>query len=101
MPRQNVSVLFDILERERKCCAALIEVGKEEQRSLIENDLEKLNMRTKEMQEAVSELSKLHRERRQHLDRLARELGLETEKLTLQEPCTRSTGRPSISSISP
>jgi len=85
MARQSVSALFDILERERKCCAALIEVGKEEQRSLVENDLDELNMRTKEMQKAVSELSKLHRERKQQLDRLAEELGLDPERITIQE----------------
>ena len=85
MPLPSVSVLFDILERERQCCAALIEVGKEEQRSLVDNDLDKLNTRTKEMQKAVTDLSQLHQERKQHLDQIAEELGLDQSQVSLQE----------------
>ena len=59
MLSENVASLLEVIGKERVCCDRLIEVNKNEQKSLVSNNLEALTGKTNDMQKAVGELQRL------------------------------------------
>jgi len=82
MTSPNLSGLYEILEEEQACCAQLLEVSKQEQRSLVDNDLKTLDANTRKMQQAVEHLKNLHGERKRLLVQLGREFNMDFSDIT-------------------
>lgn len=83
MVSERISVLLDVIDEERECCGRLIEVSRQEQESVVGNDLESLNHRVGDMREAVKNLHRLQNERKRLLESLAGELDLGTDGVSL------------------
>ena len=83
MVNDNVVALLEVLEKEHDCCLKLIEVSKNEQKSLVDNNVDELTERINEMQASVNDLHELQRDRRALLRRLADSLNVQPEKISL------------------
>ena len=83
MVNENVVALLEVLEKEHDCCLKLIEVSKNEQRSLVNNNIDDLAERINDMQTAVNDLHELQGNRRELLQQLASSLDVQPEKISL------------------
>lgn len=83
MKSENVASLLEVIVKERACCNRLIDVNRNEQKSLVDNNLESLSGRTSDMQKAVGELQRLQTERKKIISLLAKELGIDDDKISL------------------
>ncbi len=83
MVSESIATLLEVIEKEQECCSRLIEVSKNEQQSLADNNLNVLNNQINNMQSAVKELHKLQSERKVLLESLATEMDIGVDNVTL------------------
>jgi hypothetical protein len=94
MVTENLAALLDVLDAERLCCSRLVEVSRTEQESLAKNDADVLSGQINEMQAAVRELHGHQAQRNSLLESMAKELGLDADRLSLYDLADRLEGPP-------